>query len=56
MEKRIEIADNVIKRIDKVKCILMDDRLYFMNHVRGLQKQVSMALGMLNRVLKITPA
>ena len=57
-EKRIEIAGNVIKRTDKVRFlgILIDDRLSFKDHVRGLQKQVSMASGMLNRVSKLIPA
>ena len=56
-EKRIEIAGEVIKRTDNVKFlgVLIDDRLSFKNHVRGLQKQVSMASGMLNRISKLLP-
>ena len=57
-EKRIEIAGNVIKRTDRVRFlfILIVDRLFFIDHVRGLEKLVSMVSGMLNRVLKLIPA
>ena len=56
-EKRIEITRIQAKRADKVKLlgVLIDDRLSFKNHDSGLQKQVSMATGMLNRVSKIVP-
>ena len=37
-KKRIEIAGNIIKRTDKVRFhgILIDNRLSFKDHVRGL--------------------
>ena len=46
-EKKMEIASNSIKGTDKVEFlgILIDDRLSFNDHERGLQKQVSMASG-----------
>ena len=42
-EKKFEINGNVIKGTDRVRFlgILIDDRLSFKDHVRGLQKQVS---------------
>ena len=57
-EETNETAGNVIKGTDKIKFldILKDDRLSFKDHVSGLQKQVSMASGMLNSVSKLIPA
>ena len=57
-ERRIEIAGIIIKRTDKVRflVILIDDSLFINDHVRGLQKPVSLALGMLNKVSKSIPA
>ena len=50
--KKIENTSNEVKRADKVKFLgfLIDERLSFKNHVSGLQNQVSMAIGMTNRV------
>ena len=57
MRIRIEIADKVVKITDNVKFLgaLIEDGISFKNDVSGLQKQVSMATGMLNRVTKMAP-
>ena len=48
---------NEVKRTDKLKFlrVLIDDKLSFRNHVSVLQKQVSMATGMLNKVSNMVP-
>ena len=56
-ENIIEIAGVLLKRDNKVKFLrlLIDDRLSFKNNFINLQKQLSMATGMLNRISSLVP-
>ena len=56
-KKKVKISRNAIKRTGKVRFlgIMIDDRLSFIDHVRVLQKQVSMDSGILNKVSKLIP-